>query len=59
MLIKSFVDGKGLTVEGSVKASVMKTAGEHEVEVHGNILDSTIENYESNKDSDLSGKELK
>ena len=37
----------------------MKTAGEHEVEVHGNILDSTIENYESNKDSDLSGKELK
>merc|ERR1711915_990931 len=27
----------------------MKTAGEHEVEVHGNILNSTIENYESNK----------
>ena len=37
----------------------MKTAGEHEVEVHGNIVDSTIENYESNKKSELSGKKLK
>ena len=40
----------GLTVEGNVEDSVMKTAADHDATVIGDIVNSEIHNFGSNDD---------